>query len=302
MVQKTGKDALLEIDENELARIARVANRFLVGRPFDTDGSWHHRYRSGRGTDFLDFRDYVPGDDLRMIDWRASARTSNLLVRKFLDDASPQWYICLDRSASMGIDGAEKWRLAIKLAATLIYILLQMNARTGLLTFSEEVDAHCLAGRGRNHYERIRRALLASEPRQTGGGSRLQACSRELGRHVSVIVISDFLTSDTMQPGLDRLRKLGGRVHALRVLSRREVKLGPQIPIILRDIESGQELSVDEDPEGAEKGADQRLKHLQSALAEYCRNNAIPLTSCQTGQDSKAIIVEHLMLACGHYG
>ncbi len=302
MAQKTVKDALLEIDENELARIARVANRFLASRPIVTDGSWHHRYRSGRGMDFLDFRDYVPGDDLRMIDWRASARSTNLLVRQFLDDAFSQWYVCLDRSASMGIHGAEKWRLAINLAAAWSYILLQMNARAGLLTFSEKVDAHCPARRGRNQYERTKRALLASAPRRTGGGSRLQACSRELGRHVSVVVISDFLAGDLMQPGLDRLRKLGGRVHALQVLSRREIERGPQAPVTLRDIESGKELFVDEDLEGSERGADQRVKHLQSALADYCRNNDIPLTSCETGQSSKAIIVEHLMRACGRHG
>ena len=165
MVEEQVKDALLAIDEGELSRIARVADRLLAGHPIFTEGGTRRRLRSGRGTDFLDFRAYTPGDDLRQVDWRASARRPNLLVRRYHDEAAAQWYVCLDRSASMRAPDGEKWLLAVRIAAAFLYLLLHRSNRAGLLTFSNDIDAHCPAGHGRRQY----RKTLSPSARAPGG-------------------------------------------------------------------------------------------------------------------------------------
>ncbi len=299
MVREEVKAALLAIDEGELSKLARLADRLLAGHPIFTEGAWRHRYRSGRGKDFLDFREYVPGDDMRAVDWRASARSRDLLVRRYHDDSSSRWYVCLDRSASMSIGNGEKWLLAVKLAAVFLYLLLHRTNRGGLLAYSTEIDAHCPTGRGRRQYERVLALLAKTTPRLEGGGSSLHACARRLGRKCSAIVISDFLSADGLPSGLDSILGLGGQVHAVQVLSSTECQVGLAGAAVLQDVESGDQLVVGSGQGDPQLEAEGRLRELRSDLASYCRRHNIAFTTSDTGKEWQTIVIEHLVEACG---
>jgi uncharacterized protein (DUF58 family) len=284
---------LASLNEGELSRFARVADRFLVGHPTYSEGGSLRKTHAGAGLEFLDFQAYVPGDDARSVDWRASARRGRYLVRRYHDDASSEWYLCLDRSASMGSGGEAKWILALQLAAAFAYLLLNRAHRVGLLLFSGEVDGYCPLGRGRGQYRKTYRLLADARPRFEGGDSNLEACCQRVPRRRSEVVISDFLRPDAMQPGLGRLARLGGSVHALQVISSAEYGLAisdAQMP--LRDVESGEQLWVDTRGQGL-LSAEEQLLRQQRGLAAYCHRRRVPFTSCRAGDLWKSVLISH---------
>lgn len=293
MEEGTLNPALTEIDDSSLLHLGRIADRLLAGRPLSLAGPWSRRFRAGRGTEFLDYREYTAGDDPRGIDWRASARHRHPLVRRRHDEAASEWYLCLDGSASMGLWDCEKWNLAVQLAAALAYLILRQGNRVGLLVFSQRIDAACPAGRGRIQYGNILRRLSRTRPRSSGGGSSLRVCTGRIRQQACIIVLSDFLAEDGMQQGLEELLHLGGNLHAIQTLSPRECRVDGASPLTLQDIESGEQRVLDA-PQAAERGAGRRLAALQDALARYCHRRAIPFTPCNTDQAWNGVLLSHL--------
>jgi len=171
-------DALSSVGEADLKKLAPVAHLLDIGQPAFGTGLRPHRTRSGQGAEFLDFRSYRPGEDIRRLDWRVSARRGRPYVRTYHDELSSDWQLCLDRSASMGVPGADKWALAVQLAAAFAYLLLHTGNRVSLVQFSNRIDDLCPLGRGRLQYVRIANQLRGSEADSFGGGSVLSTTTK----------------------------------------------------------------------------------------------------------------------------
>lgn len=299
MNQKHATHPLREIKQADLTRLARAADRLLAGHPNLLEGPLRSARRPGRGMEFFDFQRYQPGGDVRTIDWCASARSRHKLMRRYHQDMSSEWIICLDRSASMRVPDLAKWNLAVQLAAAFLFLLLHRTDRVGLLSFSSDVDVFCPLGRGHAQFKRGV-SLLSGVPCQgEGGSSNLLACAKWIGRQRSVFVISDFLAPDAMRPALGSLRRLGGGVHALQVLSAVECAPPPTSDALLRDIESGERLAIGTTPDGHETAAD-RLNSLRSDLGAHCRRSGIRFSTCTTDQPWRAVVLEHLTRVGGH--
>ncbi len=286
-------DALAELNEAQLARIGRLADPLLSGHPMSQHGHYRHRARSGTGLEILDYREYAPGDDFRRVDWRQSARLTQPHVRRYYDETACDWFVCLDRSASMALPDNAKWLLAVQLAATVVYLLLRRRHRVGLVTFSEDIDAVRPPGGGRNQFGELLSLLRVSAPRESGGASRLDACAAAVGKRCSVFVISDLLAEDGMVRGLERLALLGGDVHVLQVRSAVECALPENGKYLLQDAETGEQLAVDLMP-GAVARATQRLDAISRTLAAICPRRGIAYTPCTTAWSWHEAIVEHL--------
>lgn len=140
-------EPLATLNEADLQRLARVAERLFAGRPQLTPGTQPHRLHAGQGVEFLDHRNYQPGDNVRDIDWLATARSRRPQVRRFRNETSSDWYICLDNSASMGLH-LGKWSLAVQLAAALAYLLIHLDNRVSIILFSDRVDSLRPSGAG----------------------------------------------------------------------------------------------------------------------------------------------------------
>lgn len=287
------RTALQDVREQELVHFGRVANRLSLGRPSLTGGSRVNRARAGKGFEFLEYRTYVPGDALRTVDWRASARSRWPQVRRFVDEASVRWFICLDASASMGVRGGAKWLLGVQLAAAWSYLLLQGGHQVGLLQFAEQVFERCPAGRGRAQYQRIITHLRDAVHPVHGASTRLAECSRWLGRRGSAVVLSDFLQPDALSPDLDQLLGRGGRVLAIQILSSQECRPLPSGPVTLRDVETGRTRAVEGGWE-ASAAAAARLDRTRRELADHCNSRRIPLTTCTTEKSWREVLSEHL--------
>lgn len=290
---------LAELEEAELERLALVAGRLLAGRPRLMPGDRPHRLKAGPGMEFLDHREYLPGDDLRNVDWLASARSGRTQVRRFRDETSSDWIICLDCSASMGIASGSKWRLAVQLAAAYAYLLISLDNRVGTILFRGRVVGLRALGRGKPAYAGILRLLESAAPPDSGGGSRLGACIAHLPPGCQLLVISDFLTRDHMAPDLARLSRLAEAVHAVQVLSRRETRIHRQGRTRLEDIESGATVSLELTRETLSAAGD-RLRESSEALFRHCRKHGIGFTRCDAEEGWRSALMQQLKALGGN--
>jgi uncharacterized protein (DUF58 family) len=289
MVEPALSCPLAALAEAELERLAQVTGCLLAGRVRLTPGQQPARQRAGRGREFLDYRHYLPGDELRTVDWRVSLRCRQLQVRRYRDETAGDWFICLDRSASMGL--FDKWSLAVQLAAAWAYLLLHLDHRVGLVTFSSRVDGLCPLGRGHDQYGQVLRFLRATFPRAEGGGSVLGSCADAIGQRVAIMVISDFLTEDGMQSGLAKLP--GTEMHALQVLAEAELQLSATAQVTLQDVETRRHLLLYLSPR-EQALARAALTRLQEHLAGYCRQRSIVFTPGSTSQSWREVLLNHL--------
>jgi uncharacterized protein (DUF58 family) len=283
--------ALSSVGEADLRKMARVAHLLDIGRPAFGTGPRPHRTRSGQGAEFLDFRAYRPGEDIRRVDWRVSTRRRRPYVRTSHDELSADWQLCLDHSASMGVPDESKWALAVQLAAAFAYMLLHAGNRVGLVRFSNRVDDLCPLGRGRLQYRRIADQLRDSDADSFGAGSDLSATTTVLKPGTHLAILSDFLRSDAMRADLEKLRSPGRRIHAVQILSPSETALDAPGTRSVRDVESGELVTVGS---GASRAALDELRRSQRNLEDFSVRNGIRLSSCSATDRWHDVMLRHI--------
>jgi uncharacterized protein (DUF58 family) len=157
------------------------------------------RYRSafrGRGIDFDQVREYVPGDEVRAIDWHVTARAGRPFVKEFTEERQLQVIIAVDVSASGEFGSSERSArdVAAEIAAALAFSALANGDRVGLLLFADEVEHYVPSGKGRSHALRIIRDVLTHTPRGrcTNIAHALDHLGRVVRRRAVVFLVSDF--------------------------------------------------------------------------------------------------------------
>jgi uncharacterized protein (DUF58 family) len=129
-------------------------------------GDYHSAFH-GRGIEFSQVREYMPGDDIRTIDWNVTARTGAPHVKEFIEERDLTILLAVDVSASMAF-GSVDWRkcdLAAELAAVFAFSAVENSDRIGLLLFSDSVRAFLPPRRGRAHAQVIVRAAVEAAMR-----------------------------------------------------------------------------------------------------------------------------------------
>ena len=282
-------DALLP--ETELARIARVIAPYLEGRRPSAAGLQTMHRPASQGMDFLDFRDYQPGDDSRSIDWRASARSRAVQVRRYCGEVASDWYLCVDDSASMGFGQGEENRvLARKLAAALAYLLLRLGHRVGLLLFSSDIDAACGLGRGNPQYARILKTLYGHDNRAAGGRSELGSCAATVGQRHPLVIVSDFLAPDAMVPTLARLQASQRQLHLFQ-LDATPLQSGNDF-VLLEDVESGETRPCGE-ADSAHAAALEHYARTQQQLTHWSGRYRVPHSLCHGNDNWRELLLRH---------
>ncbi len=287
-----------ELREGELASFARVGARALAARMPYADGSRADSLHSGQGLEFLDYREYVPGDDVRTVDWRASSRRARPVVRRFIHTGSSDWYVCLDHSASMGC-GEHKWPHALQLTAAFTYLLLYLGNRVGVVLFSDGARPLCPPGRGHSQYARILRRLRASTARTRDGGSDLGSLCKELPTRSSLVLVSDFLKPDGMRGALRRLIRPNRAIHSLQVLAPNETALPEAGRSVLEDVET-RELVTPESTLEAQAVAEQALQDLVARLAAFCASHRVAYTLSHSHRPWRDALARHLLQHRGY--
>jgi uncharacterized protein (DUF58 family) len=201
----------------------------------------------GSGFEFDQIREYACGDDIRFIDWKASARTGKMLVKQYIEERSRTVFLAVDVSQSsiFGSGDNNKYNRIVELASVLAFVAQHGKDHVGLLLFSDKVETYIPAGSSLSHIYRIIENMFSFTPRQskTDISHALQ--------HLLSVKKSDaivFLISDFIDEGLDTYLAQAARKYdliAVRCLDSNE-KVIPAVGFItVEDIETGELVELD---------------------------------------------------------
>ena len=228
--------------------LARISNLELLARTV-VDGFINGLHRTphlGVSMDFAEHRVYMPGDDIRRLDWRLYARTDRLYLKEFEADTVMNFSILLDVSKSMqyGSGAVTKLDYAKFLAACLAYFANGQRDRVGLVTFDEDIIE--VIPPSARHLPALLHAVARATAVRPGN---LQAPLRKLSEHFRrksmVLLISDLYSKPTeVVEAITHLRQRGNDVMVIQILDPAELEFPFDDPAPFEDLETGERLSV----------------------------------------------------------
>ena len=234
---------------NEL--IARVRRIEITTRQLVEDGlaGEYHSVFKGRGMEFDEVRQYIPGDDVRSIDWNVTARTGEPYVKSYVEERELTVMLAVDVSGSgdFGTRNSFKRELAVELAAVMSIAATTNNDKVGLLLFTDRMELLIPPLKGRSHVLRMLRDLLAFEPAGTGTDIRLALDTIYvlLKRRSIVFLISDFLADAGSYRQAMLVTNRRHDVAAFDISDPLEREMADVGVIALEDAETGRQRLVD---------------------------------------------------------
>ena len=220
-------------------RTSKAVNDVLAGQ--------YESVFKGRGMAFEEVREYLPGDEIRSIDWNVTARMGHPYVKRFVEERELTVFFLVDLSASGAFGSVRRMKneVAAELAALLAFAAVKNNDKVGLIVFTDVVEMFIPPKKGTTHILRLIRELLYFQPRQTQTdiARGLDYLGRVTHKRAVVFLISDFLGAGYET----RMRTLGKRhdLIAVSVTDPREVRM-PNVGILdLEDAETGEIVTLD---------------------------------------------------------
>lgn len=254
---------LMRIRSLEL-RAKGVVEGFLTGL--------HRSPYHGFSVEFTEYRQYVPGDDPRYLDWRLYARSDRFYVKRFEDETNLRCWLLVDvsRSMSYGSLGYSKAEYARTLAATFAYFLSLQRDAVGLARFDAQIDEFLPARYRPGH---LRRLLLALDAPSEGAATDLirplEQAAERIGKRGMIVLLSDLLAPlDELQTRLGYFRARGHEVTLFQVLDPSELTLSFERPALFHDLETGREVYVD--PAATRREYQQRLEAHLARVRGIC--------------------------------
>jgi len=237
------------MDQTELLRKVRQiqihASRFVN----DVLAGEYSSVFKGRGMEFDEVREYVPGDDVRTIDWNVTARTGRPHVKRFVEERELTVMLLVDLSSSVrfGTIKQLKSEAIVEICALLALSAIQNNDKVGLVIFTDTVERYVPPKKGTTHVLRVIRELLHHEAQRarTDIAGALEYLLRVAKRRCVAFLVSDFLADQEL---FERPLKLAGKKHdliAITVTDPREISLPPVGILELEDAETGELILVD---------------------------------------------------------
>ena len=260
----------------EAVRRIEIRTRRLVQEVFS--GEYHSVFK-GTGMEFREVREYVPGDDVRTIDWNVTARTDDPFVKLYEEERELTVILAVDMSRSGWFGSREKTKAAIaaELCGVLAFSAIANKDKVGLVMFSDRVEKFIPPGKGKSHVLRLIRELLtfAPEGRGTDFNEPLKLMGSVLKRKATVFLVSDFWAA-----GYATLLSILARKHdlvAVRVRDPRETTL-PAVGLVpWVDAENGREYLLDTSNPAAVRYVGERVAVLDAELEKLLASRGVDL-------------------------
>ncbi len=248
-------------------RTTKLVNDILAGR--------YESVFRGQGVEFKEVREYVPGDDVRNIDWNVTARTGTPYVKVLTEERELTIMLVVDASGSQRFGSVSQFKLELsaEVCAVLSFSAIQNNDRVGLIVFTDDVELFLPPRKGRKHGLRVIREVLYHEPKssRTNISKSLEFLSQILKRRSVIFILSDF--NDTHYEKTMKVLSRRHDVIACLITDPRELTLPDVGLITIADAENGKEITIDT---GNPKF---REKYTLKARAEYERKKKLLLQS-----------------------
>lgn len=213
----------------------------------DLFGGEYHSSFKGLGMEFDEVREYMPGDDVRSIDWNVTARTGFPHIKKFREERELTVLFVFDASSSgyFGAHGRFKSDVAAELCALLAFSAIKNNDKVGMIIFTDHIEKYIPPKKGRGHVLRLIREILSFEPAGHGTdiGMALEYLMRVTKRRAVVFLVSDFIDNN-----YDKPLRVANRKHdmiAMKIADKRELAFENAGILELEDSETGELFLVD---------------------------------------------------------
>ena len=285
-------------DEARAAEILGRVRRMEVRTNRLVDDSLAGRYASvfkGRGMDFDRVRNYVPGDDVRTIDWNVTARTGEAHVKLFTEERELTILLMIDISASsdFGSVADSKRELAAEAAGVLAASAIRNRDKVGLILFSDTVELYIPPGKGRMHIMRLIRETLFFQPAHAGTdiAKALDFANQVMHRKSVIFLVSDFCLGDPFEERLKLLRnklQVTNRRHdviALSVTDPREESLPDVGRICIEDAETGLVVEIDTGSEKVRTAYEKQSRERREMTAARIRSLGVDLLEFINGEN-----------------
>jgi len=246
-------------------RTSRLVNEVMAG-------NYQSAFR-GRGMEFEEVREYLPGDDIRTIDWNVSARMNSPFVKQYREERELTVILMVDLSSSGQFGTVSKFKneLAAEIAAVFAYTAIKNNDKVGLIVFSDHIDKFIPPQKGRSHIYRVIKEILTIEP--LAGKTNIPSAIEYLIKVVKHKAVC-FLISDFQAPEISQSLKLCNNKHdliAVSITDPREISL-PDVGFIeLEDAETGEVILVDTSDFSLRKQFNKSAKEDEQKLEQLFR-------------------------------
>lgn len=253
----------------------------------DVLGGQYHSVFKGRGMEFEEVREYLPGDEIRAIDWNVTARFGHPYIKKFKEERELTVMLVVDVSASgqFGSGRQSKNELAAELGAVLAFSAIRNNDKVGVILFTDRIEKYITPKKGRRHVLRVVREILAFQP--TGTGTNLTQALDYLNRVQSKCAVT-FVLSDFQDTGFAKKLRLAGKRHDVIALSLRDPR-EEELPAVgfveLRDAETGACAVVDTFDRQVRAAFAERAKARLAALVDTFRQANVDQVEIHTDRD-----------------
>ncbi len=313
--------------------LERIAGLALIARQI-VDGAMHGLHRSsihGMSVEFAQHREYVPGDDLKHLDWKVLGRSDRYVIRQYQQETNLRSLLLVDSSGSMGYDSKRavpsspspgtvkkdtaegsvssspsrtKFDYARTLAAALTHLLIQQGDSVGLMLASDRITHQLDARAAPGQVLSVCQTLLATEPAGLTALPRvIDQLAAGLQRRSLIILISDLLDDpDAALGALGRLIHAGHEAIVLHVLDRREIDFdfGPTGAgvTILKDMETSSEFEAE--PRLIAHLVRQEVKKFLHTLDAGARRHGLHLVRCMTDDPPADVLSRYLQSRSQH--
>ena len=223
-------------------------------------GAYNSKFRGG-GIEFSEVREYIPGDDVKRIDWNVSARHNSLYVKEFVEENELNIYLIVDLSASTNFGFTKsKLDLSFEVAVSLMFLALKNNDRLGLGIFTNKLEKFIPSRKGKRQLLRIIEELIEYEPKnkETDILQSLSALKNKLKRKSVIYIISDFLSDDYEKPL--KFLKLHHEVILINISDIKEIEIPNIGYAYIEDAETGEQILVNTSSETFQKQYSELMK------------------------------------------
>ena len=271
----------------ELARKIRVLQ--ITTRKVVNDvlaGEYGSVFR-GRGMEFDEVREYMPGDEIRTIDWNVTARTGHPYVKRFVEERELTVIFLVDLSASGSFGSAHKLKneIAAEFCALLSFSAVKNNDKVGLIVFTDQVEMFIPPKKGTKHVLRVIRELLNFKPRPAS--TDIVGALDYLGRVTSKRSVV-FLVSDFQAEGFEKKMRVLSKRHdliAVTIVDPREVRL-PDVGLLeLEDAETGETVLIDTGSAAVRKRYERLGREQQERFKELFSSMGVDQIEVMTNRD-----------------
>jgi len=251
----------------------------------------HRSPYQGISVEFAQHRPYVPGDDIRHVDWKVFAKTDKIYLKQYLEETNLHLICVVDASESMGYSsigeaGAtwSKYDHATAIAASLCYMAVQQQDSVGLAIFDSELRRFFKPSNSPGQWRQITHELMqVPRLKKTSSGRVLDQLAEKLTHRSLIVLLSDFFDDiDSLRKGLRHLRYRKHEVMAFQILDPMEIDFSFEDVTLFKGLEELGELLTE--PRSLRQGYLTELENFTQELKRLCRGMRIDFTRMNSGE------------------